>query len=232
LQGRQESEVLWFQRRDTLKAATAWLTLGGLPAAMAQQRSNIVALTGDAMLNGRQLERRQEIQTGDEIQTGPGSNLLFVLGDSSFQVRQNARLRIERGTTRRTVGLLRLLTGAVLSVWGTDDHRAIIMPTLTAGVSGTGGVYAEIFTGVETRNYFCNCYGTATVTVGQQKKLSQSEYHQSFWSNPDARGRAMLTSAPEINHSDAELEFLGHLIKQRTPWQISGTKNTSGTLAS
>ena len=44
LQNRTEVEVLWFQRRDTLKAAAAWMALGGLPAAVAQQRSNIVEL--------------------------------------------------------------------------------------------------------------------------------------------------------------------------------------------
>ncbi|MBW8723397.1 MAG: iron dicitrate transport regulator FecR, partial [Polaromonas sp.] len=52
LQGRSEKEILWFQRRDTLKAAAAWVAMGGLPAAMAQQRSNIVNLRGDALLNG------------------------------------------------------------------------------------------------------------------------------------------------------------------------------------
>lgn len=32
LQGRQEKEILWFQRRDALKAAAAWVAMGGLPA--------------------------------------------------------------------------------------------------------------------------------------------------------------------------------------------------------
>ena len=32
LTGRQEKEILWYQRRDALKAAAAWLALVGLPA--------------------------------------------------------------------------------------------------------------------------------------------------------------------------------------------------------
>src|SRR6188474_320906 len=99
LQGRSEKEILWYQRRDALKAAAAWVALGGLPAAMAQQRSNIVQLTGDATLNGARLSPQQAIQTGDEIQTGPGASLVFVIGNASFQVRQNSRLAVERGNS-------------------------------------------------------------------------------------------------------------------------------------
>ena len=79
LQNRNEKEILWFQRRDTLKAAAAWVAMGGLPAAMAQQRSNIVELTGDALVNGSRLLPGQTIQTGDQIQTGPGSSLVFAV---------------------------------------------------------------------------------------------------------------------------------------------------------
>ena len=52
LQGRTEKETLWFQRRGFLRAAAAWSAMGGLAAAQAQQRSNIVDLRGDAMVNG------------------------------------------------------------------------------------------------------------------------------------------------------------------------------------
>jgi hypothetical protein len=52
LQGRDEKEVLWFQRRSFLQAAAAWTAMGGFAAAHAQQRTNIVELQGDALLNG------------------------------------------------------------------------------------------------------------------------------------------------------------------------------------
>ncbi len=223
LTGRQEKEILWYQRRDALKAAAAWVALGGLPAALAQQRSNIVQLTGDATLNGARLDPLQAIQTGDEIQTGPGSNLVFVIGNASFQVRQNSRLSVERGATLNAVSLLRLLTGAVASVWGKGVNRAIVMPTLTAGIRGTG-VYAEIFAERDNRNYFCNCYGTVDVGAGNQKLVSQADYHQSFWADAEAKNGVFLTPAQALNHSDEELEFLARLIDQRTTWQIAGRK--------
>ncbi len=223
LQGRQEKEVLWFQRRDTLKAAAAWMALGGLPAALAQQRSNIVQLTGDATLNGTRLSPQQAIQTGDEIQTGPGSDLVFVIGNSSFQVRQNSRLSVERGNTLNAVSVLRLLTGAVASVWGKGVNRSIVMPTLTAGIRGTG-VYSEIFADRDNRNYFCNCYGTVDVGAGTDKTVSQAQYHQAFWADANPQNGRFLSPAGAINHTDEELEFLAGLIDQRTAWQIAGRK--------
>lgn len=223
LQGRQEKEVLWFQRRETLKAAAAWMALGGLPAALAQQRSNIVQLTGDATLNGTRLSPQQAIQTGDEIQTGPGSDLVFVIGNSSFQVRQNSRLSVERGNTLNAVSVLRLLTGAVASVWGKGVNRSIVMPTLTAGIRGTG-VYSEIFADRDNRNYFCNCYGTVDVGAGTDKTVSQAQYHQAFWADANPQNGRFLSPAGAINHTDEELEFLAGLIDQRTAWQIAGRK--------
>src|SRR4051812_15107981 len=99
LQGRTEQEVLWWQRRSFMTAASAWVAMGGFSAAHAQQRTNIVDYQGDAMVNGEALTRDRTILTGDSIQTGPNSNLIFVIGNSSFQVRQNSRFTVERGPT-------------------------------------------------------------------------------------------------------------------------------------
>jgi hypothetical protein len=221
LQGRQESELTWFQRRDTLKAAAAWVAMGGLPAAMAQQRSNVVELVGDVLLNGRRMAPQQTIQTGDEIATGPASRLIFVLGNASFNVRQNSRMTVERGATLHTVSLLRLLTGAVVSAFGRGPSRTIVTPTLTAGIRGTG-VYTEVFADQANRSYFCNCYGTVDMQAGGNRAVSVSSYHQSFWGEAEAKAGRFLTPAPALNHTDEELEFLAGLIDQRTAWQIAG----------
>ena len=221
LQGREEGEVTWFQRRDTLKAAAAWVVMGGLPAAMAQQRSNVVEMVGDVLLNGRRMSPQQTIQTGDEIATGPASRLIFVLGNASFNVRQNSRLTVERGITLHTVSLLRLLTGAVGSAFGRGPGRAIVTPTLTAGIRGTG-VYTEVFPDQGNRSYFCNCYGTVDMEAGGNRALSVSSYHQSFWGEVEPKAGRFLTPAPALNHTDEEIEFLSGLVNQRTAWQIAG----------
>jgi hypothetical protein len=223
LQGRTENEVLWFQRRSFLQAAAAWTAMGGFAAAQAQQRSNIVELQGDALVNGSRLSPQQVIQSGDSLETGPGSNLIFVIGNSSFQVRQNSRLTVERGATLNAVSVLRMITGAVASVWGRGSSRQIVTPTLTAGIRGTG-VYTEVFPAQSYRSYFCNCYGTVDMGAGPDKAVSRADYHQAFWGEVEPKEGKFLTPAKAINHTDEELEFLARLVDQRTAWQIAGKK--------
>ena len=223
LQGRSDTEIRWFQRRSFLQAAASWTALGGIEAAQAQSRSNIVELVGDALVNGVALRPQQTIQTGDDIQIGPKSHLIFVIGNSSFHVRQNSRLHVGRGATINTVSLLRLLSGAIVSVWGKGPTRQIITPNLTAGIRGTG-VYTEIFAEQDGRSYFCNCYGTVQLNAGSDSILYQADYHKAYWAEVGHREGAVLTLAKAINHSDEELEFLARLVNQRTAWQIKGKK--------
>ncbi len=223
LQGRTEREVLWFQRRSFLQAAAAWTAAGGFSAAQAQSSSNIVELTGDARLNGRRLLPRESIVSGDRIETGPDSNLIFVIGNSSFLVRQNSQLTVDRGDSINLVSVLRLVTGAVASVWGRGSRRQIVTPTLTAGIRGTG-VYTEVFANQNQRSYFCNCYGEVEMRAGWDTALSVSSYHQAFWGEVEPKNGRLLTPAKAINHTDEELEFLARLVDQRTAWQIMGKK--------
>jgi hypothetical protein len=224
LLGRTEDEVLWFRRRSVLQAALAWTAMGGFEAAQAQQRGNIVEMQGDALLNGAPLRRDMEIQTGDRLETGPGSALTFVIGNAALHVRQNSRITVERGQTLNTIAVLRMLTGAVVSVWGRGSNRQILTPTLTAGIRGTG-TYTEIFPDQAYRSYFCNCYGTIDLFAGRDQTLSQADYHQSFWAEPQPTADGhLLTPAKAINHTDEEVEFLAGLVGQQTAWQIMGRK--------
>ncbi len=225
LQGRTDSEVLWFQRRGFLQAAAAWTAMGGISAAQAQSRSNVVQLVGDATVNGMRLLPGQSIITGDQITTGPNSTLIFMLGNSAFHVRQSSMMTVERGASLFAVSVLRLVTGAVVSVWGKGTNRQIVTPTMTAGIRGTG-VYTEIFADQAGRSYFCNCYGTVALSSGADNTLSTSEYHQAFWGEVAPKDGRLLTPAKAINHTDEELEALASLVNQRTAWQISGKKGT------
>lgn len=225
LQGRNEAELLWYQRRSFLQAAAAWTAMGGFTAAHAQVRSNVVELRGDALVNGQKLRPETVVQTGDSLETGPDSTLIFVIGTSAFHVRQNSRLTVERGNTLNAVSVLRMLTGAVVSVWGKGSSRQIVTPTITAGIRGTG-VYTEVFPAQNYRSYFCNCYGVVDMGAGPDKAISRAEYHQSFWGEAEPKNGRFLTPAKAINHTDEEVEFLAELAGQRTAWQIAGKKGS------
>ena len=221
-QTRPDADVFWFRRRDFLRSAAAW-TAAGSTLAQAQSRSNIVALQGDVLRNGQRLSPDATIVTGDTLQTGPGSSLVFTIGSDAFRMRPESQIVVERGATLHTVSLLRLATGAVTSVWGRGPQRAILTPTLTAGIRGTG-VYTEVYGGENPRTYFCNCYGTVDLVAGTDKVTSRADYHQPFWSQRDPVDGAVqqLLPAPPMNHSDEELEVLARLVRQRTAWQVAG----------
>ncbi len=227
LQGRSEDEVTWYQRRSFLQAAAAWTAIGSLSAAHAQAQGNVVELTGDVLVNGQRLLPQQSVTTGDEIMTGPRSTLIFTVGNSAFHLRQNTRLTVERGRSINAVSLLRLLTGAVVSVWGKGSNRQIVTPTLTAGIRGTG-TYTEVPPNQDGRTYFCNCYGLVDLRAGADHEISESTHHQSFWSEKGYDSAASLTPTRMMNHTDEELEFLARLVGQRPAWQITGTKGHFG----
>lgn len=222
LLGRTDDELAGYRRRRLVQAAALWTATGGWLGAHAQSRSNIVEVRGDVARNGQALTEQDRIAVGDRLETGPGSTVVFAVGDSAFMVRQNSRVALD-GETPTAVKVLRLLSGAVASVWGRGPDRQIILPTATAGIRGTG-VYAEVFADQDQRGYFCNCYGTVDLAAGAESMTSQSSYHQSFWAEPAPRDGRWLTPAGAINHTDEELEFLAGLVNQRTAWQIAGRK--------
>ena len=225
LQGRTEDEIVWYQRRSLLQAAAAWTAAGAFTSAHAQQGTrNVVEMRGDVRRNGQALAAGEAIAPGDRIETGPGSTVVFTVGKDAFMVRQNTRMSLE-GDTPTAVKVLRLLTGAVASVWGRGSERQVVMPTATAGIRGTG-VYAEVFPEQDFRSYFCNCYGTVDIAAGGESVVSQASYHQAFWAEVAPRNGRLLTPAGAINHTDEELEFLAKLVDQRTAWQIAGHKGS------
>ena len=224
LQNCSEDEVLWFQRREFLQSAAAWLAMGDIGAATAENRSNVVSSTGDILANGKPLAKGQAIVAGDSISTGPQSNLVVVMGSSAFQVRPNTKLTFEGALSTQVINALRIINGAVVSVWGKGSERKIVTPTMVAGIRGTG-VYTEVFEKQDNRSYFCTCYGTVELVAGSDKTVSSTEYHEAFWAESSPKAGKSLVPAKMLNHSDEELEYLAKLVNQQTAWQISGIKH-------
>lgn len=216
------------QRRQLLQAASLWAATGGWQAAWAQATeslpSRVVELRGDVLRNGTRIGLQDAIAAGDRLETGPGSRVVLTVGDSAFLVRENTHLALE-GESPVAVRVLRLLHGAVASVWSRGTDRRLVTPTLVAGIRGTG-VYAEVHAEQDYRSYFCNCYGTVDIAAGADRTVSESTYHQSFWAEASPRNGQSLFPARAINHTDEEMEMLAALVRQRTAWQITGVKGS------
>ena len=211
------------RRRALLQAAGLWAGNAGWQAAWAQSPpSRVVELHGDVLRNGVPLTAQDMVAAGDRLETGPGARAVLTVGDSAFLVRENTRLSLD-GDSPVAVRALRLLQGAVASVWSRGPDRRIVTPTMTAGIRGTG-VYVEVLAAEDFRSYFCNGYGTVDIAAGSDRTVSTSTYHQSFWAEASPRAGHTLFPAPAIRHSDEEMEMLAALVQQRTAWQISGRK--------
>lgn len=168
---------------------------------------------GTVLINGQPAREGQLVLTGDTIVTGKGSEAVYVMGNSAYLMREDSHVQFGSDAA---VGILRVVTGKVLAVFGPGAKR-IQMSTATAGIRGTA-CYIE--TG-EAQTYFCLCYGTAELSPladpGQARTVV-THYHDSpFYIGTD-RSAPLFRPAAVLNHRDAELTLLEALVGRRPPF--------------
>jgi len=211
-------------RRDWLKRAAA----GGaaLTVAMAFLRqalamgsveAGIARVRGDVRVNGQPAPRGMVVKPGDVVVTGRDAEVVVVVGRDAFLVRANSRVEFSGDAARLAVAALRVVTGAVLSVFEPGGRKRIQTATASIGIRGTG-VYVEV---EPMRTYVCTCYGEAELTpVGdpQAAETVRTTHHdQPRYIYPKGMPR-MIERAPVINHADAELVMLESLVGRKVPF--------------
>lgn len=183
--------------------------------------------TGDFRLNGRPARRGQLVQRGDVATTGPGSSAVVIVGDHAFMLRANSRIEFfpvyfER--QGRVSGVLKVATGAMLSVFGRTETTTIETPLATIGIRGTGA-YVGSRPG---RTYACVCYGIAVLgaaATGQVLERVETTYHDKpRWIYPPGAPVA-IEPAPVIDHGDAELRLLESLVNRTPPFDENGQES-------
>jgi len=158
-----------------------------------------------------------EVKPGDVVVTGRDAELVMVVGRDAFLVRANSRVEFSGDAARLAVAALRVVTGAVLSVFEPGARKRIQTATASIGIRGTG-VYVEVD---EMRTYVCTCYGEAELTpVGDPKAgetVRTTHHDQPRYIYPRGMPR-MIEHAPVINHTDAELVLLESLVGRKVPF--------------
>lgn len=180
----------------------------------------IRSFKGTVRVNGTPAQEGQLVLTGDTITTGKASEVVYVMGNNAYLMREDSRVQF---TNEGITTVLRVLTGKVLAVFGPGSKR-IETPTATAGIRGTA-CYIEA---TDRQTYFCLCYGTAdispTADPGQARTVV-TRYHDSpFWIGADP-AEPLLKTAPVINHRDYELTMLEALVGRQPPF--AGKESTS-----
>ena len=212
-------------RRRLLLGGFAFTAAGGLNLALAIRQ--VLAMSGkpiipgfnlvegDVRKNGVPAKLGDDVAVGDTITTGPASQAVVVIGEDALMIRADTTLRLE-GQESTLVQLMRLATGAVVSVWGPRRFLDIKTPVTTIGIRGTA-VYVESEPG---RTYACTCYGQAElvpIASPGQAKVVRTQYHD-LPHYIYARKDEPIVPAKVINHTDAELVMLEGLLKREPPF--------------
>jgi hypothetical protein len=197
------------------------LAAGSLSAYMVQVMSmgtrplapGIRSMKGTVRVNGLPAKEGQVVLTGDAIATGKSSEVIYVMGNNAYLMREDSNVQF---SSDGAVGVLRVVTGKILAVFGPGAKR-IEMPTATAGIRGTA-CYIETS---DSLTYFCLCYGTADLTPHadpSQARTVVTQYHDSpLYIGADASD-SLLRPAPVIHHRDYELTMLEALVGRRPPF--------------
>lgn len=173
----------------------------------------IRSLKGTVRVNDAPAQEGQLVLTGDTIATGKASEVVYVMGNNAYLMREDSQVQF---TSEGITAVLRVVTGKVLAVFGPGTKR-IETPTATAGIRGTA-CYIEA---TDRQTYFCLCYGTADLSPKAdpgQARTVVTRYHDSpFWIGADPAA-PLLKAAPVINHRDYELTMLEALVGRQPPF--------------
>jgi len=218
-----------FTRRDWLKRAAsggavlaAGMSLARLALAAGTIPPGVARVKGDARVNGKPALQGMEVRPGDVITTGPGAELVFVVGRDAYLARANTRIEFSGDAARLVVQGLRVVTGALLSVFQPGQPKRVQTSTATIGIRGTG-LYVEV---EEKRTYACLCYGEAELVPVDEPKEAEvvRTTHHDQPRYIYARGMPrMMERAPVVNHTDAELIMLESLVGRVVPFMSTGS---------
>jgi len=157
------------------------------------------------------------VKAGDVITTGANSEVVFVTGKDAVLIRANSRVEAQGTAGALLLTGLRVVTGAVLSVFSPGQPKMLRTATATIGIRGTG-VYLEA---EEARTYVCVCYGEAELVSLMDPAARESvrtTHHEQPRYIMGSGAPQMLMGAPVINHADAELVMLESLVGRRPPF--------------
>jgi hypothetical protein len=229
-------EVHGRRRRFLLRALSAGVLTGGvgwdpralaqllgrLPAKMPDGRS-VFDVKGQVRVNGQAVTRDTVLTADSRLESATGAHLIVAVGDGAFLLRENSI--VELSGQRLLVRGLRVVTGALLSVFGRRDAADAVevqTPVATIGIRGTG-----FYTEAEAeRTYFCTCYGHTVISAAAAAQESEqifSRHHDAArYILASAQAGRHIVPAPFKDHTDLELMTLEALCGRKVPFVDTG----------
>jgi hypothetical protein len=192
--------ALWAQALESLAAGSV--------------EKGIHRIRGDVRVNGQPAKEGMDVKAGDVITTGAASEAVFVTGADAFLVRANSRVEVQGSSGSSLLTGLRIVTGAVLSVFQPGQPKTVRTATAVIGIRGTA-VYVEV---EAARTYVCTCYGEADIASAMDptaRETVRTTHHEQPRYVMGMGAPQMLMGAPVVNHTDAEVRFLEALVGRR-----------------
>jgi len=200
-------------------AAAVAAALGQLRVLLAADavQKGVARVRGEARIGDQPAKPGMEVKPGDVVTVGRGSEAVFVVGRDAFMARAGSRVELAGSATGAAITGLRLVTGALLSVFDPGVPKRVHTVTATIGIRGTG-LYLEV---QKMRTYACTCYGEAELVPVDEPKEAETvrTKHHDEPRYIYAKGMPrMIEQAPVVNHTDAELILLESLVGRKVPF--------------
>lgn len=180
---------------------------------------SIYRISGDVRVNGNTADLKTRIGPNDTLETAKDGEIVFVVGRNAFVQRGSTRVVLQ-GAPRQSALIdgLRLLTGALLSVFPRGRPLALTTPTATIGIRGSGA-YLE---SDPERTYFCTCYGIADIAAANDPQstdtVAAKHHDRPVYILRDGQPGQNIRSAPFVNHTDQELMLIETLVGRTVPF--------------
>lgn len=203
-------------RREFVLSALAagifsFVAPAGLRAAEDGGPRSIHRMRGRVTVNGTAATPTTLIGGSDLIETADDGEVVFTVGRDAFILRRQSHLQLTPpADDSLAVEGLRLVTGALLSVFARRAHR-IETTVATIGIRGTG-VYVEV---EPDQDYVCTCYGVtelAALDDAQSRATVDAGHHEARYVLKSGDAGRRIREAPFKNHTDAELTLIESLV--------------------
>ena len=198
--------------------ATAVLPLVAIIPLQASAASSVVhELQGTVTVNKKALTLTSIIHSGDEIIVSPDGKLVFSMGEDAFLVRGGSILQVYSEENNVLMSALRLVTGAMLGVYGKRKSTTrIYTATATIGIRGTA-VYVAV---TPEKLYTCTCYGHTDLIVGFDKADVIATHHNAHIVTTGKNGNAQMKAFEVLDHNDDELRMLEALVGRKPIFDV------------
>lgn len=201
-----------FSRRQFLISAAALPLAAIIPIQALAASSVIHELQGIVTVNKKPLTRASSINNGDEIIVSKDGKLVFSIVDDAFLVRGGSTLQVYAEENSVLVSALRLVSGAMLGVYGKRKSTTrIYTATATIGIRGTA-VYVAV---TPQKLYTCTCYGHTDLIVGLDSADVIATHHNAHVVTTGKNGGAQMKAFEVIDHNDDELRMLEALVGRK-----------------